>query len=65
MKRLLTLGMSALALATPAMAQDVTITNAKVVIGDGSAPIEGGTVACHAIEEGRLPIEDRTYALNT
>ena len=44
MKRLLTLGMSALALATPAMAQDVTITNAKVVIGDGSAPIEGGTV---------------------
>jgi imidazolonepropionase-like amidohydrolase len=36
--------MSALALATPAMAQDVTITNAKVVIGDGSAPIEGGTV---------------------
>ncbi len=28
-------------------------------------PIEGGTVACHAIEEGRLPIEDRTYALNT
>ena len=44
MKRLLTLGMSALALATPALAQDVTITNAKVVIGDGSAPIEGGTV---------------------
>jgi peptide/nickel transport system ATP-binding protein len=28
-------------------------------------PIEGGTVACHAIEEGRLPIEDRTYTLNT
>jgi peptide/nickel transport system ATP-binding protein len=26
-------------------------------------PIEGGTVACHAIEEGRLPIEDRTYAV--
>jgi peptide/nickel transport system ATP-binding protein len=25
--------------------------------------IEGGTVACHAIEEGRLPIEDRTYAV--
>ena len=23
--------------------------------------IEGGTVACHAIEEGRLPIEDRAY----
>ena len=25
-------------------------------------PIEGGTVACHAIEEGRLPIEERSYA---
>lgn len=24
-------------------------------------PIEGGTVACHAIEEGRLPIEERSY----
>ena len=31
-------------LAAPAMAQDVTITNAKLVLGDGSAPIEGGTV---------------------
>ena len=28
-------------------------------------PIEGGTVACHAIEEGRLPIEDRTYTVGT
>ena len=45
MKRLLTLAVSGLALtAAPALAQDVTITNAKVVIGDGSAPIEGGTV---------------------
>ena len=25
-------------------------------------PIEGGSVACHAIEEGRLAIEDRSYA---
>ena len=25
-------------------------------------PIEGGTVACHAIEEGRLAVEERTYA---
>jgi peptide/nickel transport system ATP-binding protein len=25
-------------------------------------PIEGGTVACHAIEEGRLAIEERSYA---
>ncbi|WP_017664486.1 amidohydrolase family protein [Porphyrobacter sp. AAP82] len=46
MKRLLTLAASALALsaAAPAMAQDVTITNARVVIGDGSDPVEGGTV---------------------
>ncbi|MBW8296662.1 MAG: amidohydrolase family protein [Sphingopyxis sp.] len=35
---------AALALAAPAAAQDIAITNAKLVIGDGSAPIEGGTV---------------------
>ncbi|RNJ61415.1 MAG: amidohydrolase [Porphyrobacter sp. IPPAS B-1204] len=44
MKRLLTLAASALALSTPAMAQDVTITNARLVLGDGSAPIDNGTV---------------------
>ena len=45
MKRLLTLALGATALAaTPALAQDVTITNARLVIGDGSEPIEGGTV---------------------
>ncbi|MBA4052238.1 MAG: amidohydrolase [Erythrobacter sp.] len=45
MKRLFSAAASALALcAAPAMAQDVTITNARVVIGDGSEPIEGGTV---------------------
>ncbi len=44
MKRFLTLAASALALSPPAFAQDITITNARVVIGDGSAPIEGGTV---------------------
>lgn len=46
MKRLLALSaVSALALtAAPAFAQDVTITNARVVIGDGRAPIDGGTV---------------------
>ncbi|MDI1286056.1 MAG: ATP-binding cassette domain-containing protein [Reyranella sp.] len=27
--------------------------------------IEGGTVACHAIEEGRLPVEERSYAVNS
>jgi imidazolonepropionase-like amidohydrolase len=31
-------------LAVPAAAQDVVITNARLVIGDGSAPIDGGTV---------------------
>jgi peptide/nickel transport system ATP-binding protein len=25
-------------------------------------PVEGGTVACHAIEEGRLAVEERSYA---
>ncbi len=30
--------------AAPALAQDMAITNATVVIGDGSAPIPGGTV---------------------
>ena len=45
MKRLLTLALGATALtAPPALAQDVTITNARLVIGDGSEPIEGGTV---------------------
>ncbi|AOL24967.1 Imidazolonepropionase [Erythrobacter litoralis] len=45
MKRLLTLAASVLALASsPTLAQDVVITNAKVVLGDGSDPIENGTV---------------------
>lgn len=44
MKRLFTLAASALALSTPALAQDVTITNARLVLGDGSAPIASGTV---------------------
>jgi len=49
MKRLLTsLAMgaaSALALAAgPALAQDIAITNARLVIGDGSDPIDNGTV---------------------
>ena len=37
--------LAALTVATvPAAAQDVAITNARLVIGDGSAPIEGGAV---------------------
>lgn len=46
MKRLLALGASLAALigAAPALAQDVFITNARVVTGDGSDPIEGASV---------------------
>ena len=43
MIRALMLSAAAL-IAWSAAAQDIAITNAKLVIGDGSAPIEGGTV---------------------
>ena len=39
------------ALASPVAAQTIAITNARVVIGDGSAPIEGGTVI---VRDGRI-----------
>ncbi|MEY4055009.1 MAG: hypothetical protein RL519_344 [Pseudomonadota bacterium] len=43
--RQMLLGAAALlALSAPALAEDVAITNATVVIGDGSAPIPNGTV---------------------
>ncbi|MDJ0277206.1 amidohydrolase family protein [Sphingomonas sp. 2R-10] len=51
MKRLFLAALFAGATAVPAAAQDVTITNAKLVLGDGSAPIEGGTVV---IRGGRV-----------
>lgn len=38
----------AVAAASPVAAQDIAITNAKLVVGDGSAPIEGGTVVVRA-----------------
>ncbi len=45
MNRIFAIAVSALALGSaPALAQDVTITNARLVLGDGGAPIEGGTV---------------------
>ncbi|MEO6432834.1 MAG: amidohydrolase, partial [Sphingomicrobium sp.] len=45
MKRLLTsVAFAAIAFAAPAQAQDMAITNATVVIGDGGEPIRGGTV---------------------
>lgn len=43
MIRALLLSAAAL-IAVPAAAQDIAITNAKLVIGDGSAPVDGGTV---------------------
>ncbi|MEE4207042.1 MAG: amidohydrolase family protein [Erythrobacter sp.] len=45
MKPLLMLAASALALsAMPSSAQDIAISNARLVLGDGSEPIENGTV---------------------
>lgn len=45
------LSAAALAFALPAAAQSVAITNAKLVTGDGSGPVEGGTVV---IQNGRV-----------
>lgn len=46
--------------ANPAMAQTVAITGGKVVIGDGSAPIEDGTVV---IVNGRVTAAGRGVAV--
>ncbi|KQN71183.1 amidohydrolase family protein [Sphingomonas sp. Leaf62] len=51
MKRLILAALLAGCTAFPAAAQDVTITNARLVLGDGSAPVEGGTVV---IRGGRV-----------
>lgn len=58
MKRLLLLSVAFLA--TPAAAQSVAITNAKLVIGDGSAPIEGGTVV---VRDGRVIAAGKSVAV--
>ncbi len=58
MKRLLVL--SAALMAAPAAAQSVAITNAKLVIGDGSAPIEGGTVL---IKDGKVVAAGKSIAV--
>jgi len=51
-KRLLITAASILALtAAPAFAQDMVVTNAKLVIGDGGAPIEGGVVI---VDDGKV-----------
>lgn len=65
MKRLLMLAASAAALTTaPCQAQDMVVTNAKLVIGDGSAPVEGGVVI---VDDGKVvfagtPNPGQTYA---
>lgn len=52
MKRLLISAASVLALtAAPAFAQDMVVTNARLVIGDGGAPIEGGVVI---VDDGKV-----------
>lgn len=58
MKRLLLL--TAAFLASPAAAQSVAITHARVVIGDGSAPIEDGTVV---ISGGRVVAAGKDVAV--
>lgn len=61
MKKLSTLLLLSSALfATSAMAQTVAITGGKVVIGDGSAPIDGGTVL---MENGRVVAAGRNVAI--
>lgn len=60
MKTLLLAAAACAALAAPAMAQDVAITNAKLVIGDGSAPVEGGTVV---VRGGKVAAAGRGVAV--
>lgn len=51
-RRYLTAAVGALLASTaPAAAQDVAITNARLVVGDGSAPVEGATVV---VRNGRV-----------
>lgn len=50
MKKLL-IAAAAIGAALPAAGQTVAVTNARLVIGDGSAPVEGGTVV---VRDGRV-----------
>lgn len=59
MKALL-LAAAALGVAFPAAAQTVAVTNARLVIGDGSAPVEGGTVV---VRDGRVVAAGRAVAV--
>lgn len=58
------IALSALALSAPAFAQDMVITNARLVLGDGGAPIEGGAVI---VDDGKVvfagkPTPGQTFA---
>ncbi len=44
MKHLLFVAVAAIAIASPAAAETIAITGGKLVVGDGSTPVEGGTV---------------------
>lgn len=50
MKKML-VAAAAMSAALPAAAQTVAVTNARLVIGDGSAPVDGGTVV---VRDGRV-----------
>jgi imidazolonepropionase-like amidohydrolase len=52
--------LAATALGSPALAQTVAITGGTVAIGDGSAPIEGGTVV---FRDGRIVAAGRSVAV--
>jgi imidazolonepropionase-like amidohydrolase len=58
-KRLLLVA-TALCVALPAAAQNVAITNARLVVGDGSAPVDGGTVV---VRDGRVVAAGRGVAV--
>jgi imidazolonepropionase-like amidohydrolase len=61
MKRLLwfAASLAALVAVSPAFAQDVLITNARVVIGDGSEPVDGASVL---VRGGRVVAAGRNVA---
>jgi imidazolonepropionase-like amidohydrolase len=55
-------GMTGLLLTTPAFAQNVAITGGTLVIGDGTAPIEGGIVI---VRDGRVVAAGRSIPIPT
>lgn len=62
MKRLLFVAAAIASLASPAVAETIAITGGKLVIGDGSAPIDGGTVV---IRDGTVVAAGQGVAVPT